>query len=352
MKINFILPFKFLTGGIKVAFEYCNRLQELGNDVKIYIPIKPYKFNNNGCIGLLKRYKLMFENIIKKNEKISWFDLNVEIKLVPSIRDSYLRDADIVVATAWPTAYDVSLLGKKKGKKVYLIQHYEQWSGDKNEVDGSYRLDLNKIVIAKWLKELMKDKFKSDSKLIYNGIDKTQFLDQEKIKNKHITICMMYHKLEWKGFSDGLKAFEIAKDKFPNIKLKLFGTEKGEDIPEYAEFYLNPDKNKLKDIYATSDIYLFPSRCEGWGLTVIEAMACKCAVVGTFTGALEDIGRNNINSLISNTKDIKNLSENLIRAIEDKDLREMLSKNAYESVVDLMWDKSVNKMQEFFNSIV
>lgn len=352
MKINFVLPFKFFTGGIKVALEYCNRLQELGDDVKIYIPIKPYKFNNYGIIGFLKRSKLTLCNIIKKNEKIDWFNLNVDIKLVPSISDSYLRDADIVVATAWPTAYDVNSLSEKKGKKVYLIQHYEEWSGPKNKVDGSYRLYLNKIVIANWLKELMKNKFNSDSKLIYNGIDKREFLTEEKPKNDEIVVCMMYHKLEWKGFSDGLKAFEIAKNKFPNIKLKLFGTEQGEDIPEYAEFYLNPNRDKLKEIYSTSDIYLFPSRCEGWGLTVIEAMACKCVVVGTLTGALEDIGKNNINALISNTRDIRSLSENLIKAIENENLRETLSKGAYESVIELNWDKSVNKMQSFFKSLI
>lgn len=38
MKINFILPFIGLSGGVKVVFEYANRLAEEGHDVKVIYP--------------------------------------------------------------------------------------------------------------------------------------------------------------------------------------------------------------------------------------------------------------------------------------------------------------------------
>lgn len=45
MKINVILPFTSLTGGIKVVFMYCNFLVEKGYDVICYVPKIPYRFN-------------------------------------------------------------------------------------------------------------------------------------------------------------------------------------------------------------------------------------------------------------------------------------------------------------------
>lgn len=352
MKINFIVPFTYLTGGIKVIFEYCNRLKEHGHQVNIYVPMKAYKFDNNGLIGVLKTIKSSLGNTLKRGTKVKWFDLNCEIKLVPYICDRYIEDADICVATAWPTAYDVEKLEKSKGEKVYFIQHYEIWSGNKEKVDNSYKLNLNQIVIANWLKDLMHDKFGKESITIYNGIDEKEFYYGNKDNKNHLTISMLYHKLEWKGFREGIKAIELVKKKYPNVKVKAFGIMAGDDIPDYIEFYENPSREELKQIYIDSDIYVFPSRNEGWGLTVIEAMACKCAVAGTNTGAISEVGIHNENCLISEPMDIEGLSDNIINLIEDDQLRNNISQNAFDLALGLEWNKSVNKMEDFFEKLL
>ena len=352
MKINFIIPFTSLTGGIKIVFEYCNRLKERGHDVVIYVPMKAYRFNNKGVLGNLKIIKSSIGNTFKRGTNVEWFDLNVDIKLVPLIKNCFIRDADVVVATAWPTAYDVNCLQDSKGRKIYLIQHYEKWSGDEIDVDNSYKLPLNQIVIAKWLKDLMKDKFNRESNLIYNGIDSNDFNNKKSNKNKNIVVSMLYHRLEWKGYEDGLKAFEIAKQTHPNIKLKLFGIEKGENIPEYAEFYLNPSREEIKKIYSDSDIFIFPSRSEGWGLTVIEAMACKCAVVGTNTGAISEIGIDRENCLVSEPGNVEELAMNLVRIINDTELRTYISNNGYNTATKFDWKISVDKMEKYFKNLI
>lgn len=353
MKINFIIPFTNLTGGIKVIFEYCNRLNEYGHKVNIYVPMKAYKFNNKGLRGFFKTIKESLGNTLKRGTKVKWFNLNCKIKLVPYITDKYIEDADICVATAWPTAYDVEKLCDSKGKKVYFIQHYEIWSGDKETVENSYKLDLNQIVVANWLKKLMYDKFCKDSITIYSGIDEKDFYHGDKNNDKdNLTISILYHKLEWKGFQDGIEAINLVKKKYPNINVKAFGIMGGDDIPNYIEFYENPTKMELKQIYIESDIYIFPSRNEGWGLTVIEAMACKCAVVGTNTGVIPEIGVDSHNCLISNPMDIKGLADNIVKLIENDDLRRNISNNGYNLALSLEWNKSVKKIEKFFESLI
>ena len=352
MKINFIIPFTNLTGGIKVVFEYCNRLKEHGHQINIYVPMKAYKFNNNGFIGILKTLKASIGNTLIRGKKVKWFKLNCPIKLVPYIGDKYVEDADICVATAWPTAYDVEKLCDSKGKKVYFIQHYEIWSGDKERVDNSYKLNLNQIVIAKWLEELMYEEFEKKSTIIYNGIDESEFYINEKPINDEITISILYHELEWKGFRDGIEAIELVREQYPNIRVKAFGSKRGEGIPEYIEFYENPTREELKQVYIDSDIYVFPSRSEGWGLTVIEAMACKCAIAGTNTGSISEIATDYENCLISEPMDIQALSKNIIKLIEDDSLRSEISKNAFDLASRFEWSNSVKKMEEFFRKIL
>lgn len=352
MKINFIVPFTSMTGGIRVVYEYCNRLQEKGHDVIVYVPMKAYRFNNTGMLGILKTLKASIENTVIRGENVKWFDLKVKIKLVPIITEKFIRDADTCIATAWPTAYDVGKLSKNKGKKVYLIQHYETWSGDKELVDNSYKLNLYQIVIAKWLKELMRIEFKKEAKLIYSGIDENEYYFVDKNNNKNeIVISILNHSLEWKGYEDGIKAIEIAKEKYPNMKLKIFGLKKEGNIPDYAEFYENPTREELKQIYIDSDIYVFPSKKEGWGLTVIEAMACKCAVAGTNTGAIAEVGKHNENCLISNPEDIEGLSYNIIKLIEDAELRHKLSNNAFNLALEFQWCKSIEKFEKYIEKL-
>ncbi len=346
MKINFIIPFTGKTGGIKVIFEYANRLSEKGHDVICYVPMKAYKFDNVGFKGVIKNIKASIGNSIVRGKTVNWFKLKVPIKLVPLINNTFIREADISIATAWPTAYDVNKLNKTKGKKFYLIQHYETWSGPLNKVDNSYKLDLNQIVVAKWLQDLMKDKFNNKAvQLVHNGIDFNEFYNHNKIINNQ-TVCIMYSKINWKGFEDGIKAFQIVKKQINNLKLIVFGLEKGIDVPEYAEFHLKPNKNELREIYSKSDVFVFPSRFEGWGLTPLEAMACKCAVVGTNTGAVKEIGINGENMLISEPEDINGLANNLLKILKDNDLLERISNNGNNTVLNFSWQKSVDKFEK------
>ncbi|WP_123054653.1 glycosyltransferase family 4 protein [Clostridium sp. JN-1] len=346
MKINFVIPFTSKTGGIKIVFEYANRLKKIGHDVEIYVPMISYKFGNKGFIGILKTIKSSLGNTFKRGTKVNWFNLNVPLKVVPAIKDKYIRNADAVIATAWPTAYDVYNLNNDKGKKYYFIQHYEIWSGDKEKVDATYKLPIKQIVIAKWLKDLMREKFNNYySHIDYNGIDFKEFYNYNKIYNNNV-ICMMYSNQDWKGYIEGLKAFEKIKENFLNLKLILFGMEKGQDIPEYAEFHLNPSKEELRKIYSKSDIFIFPSKFEGWGLTPLEAMACKCAVVGTNVGCMSEVGVHGKNAMLSEPNDIDIMASNIEKLLTDKNLLKNISEEGYKTVLQFDWKKSVKNFEK------
>ncbi|MDK2805653.1 MAG: hypothetical protein PWP67_787 [Clostridium butyricum] len=347
MKINFILPFTSLTGGIKVVFEYANRLNERGYDIVCYIPMLAYKFNNYGFIGELKRIKSSIGNTLKRGTKVDWFDLKVPVKLVPIISNKFIRDADATIATAWPTAYSVNNLDEFKGEKFYFIQHYEIWSGPKDLVDGSYKLPLKRIVIAKWLKDLMEKEFKVGvTSLIPNGMNFKEFYNDNKVFNKNKVILMLYHNLEWKGYKDGLKAFEIVKEKHPEIKLRLFGLKRGEGIPNYAEFYENPAKDILRNLYSTSDIFVSPSWTEGWHLPPMEAMACKCAVVATNVGCIPDIGVHKDTAMVCEPHNIEGLANNMIELIENEKLLKNISFKGYEKIKNYTWDNSTDLFEK------
>lgn len=350
MRINVIIPFTAMTGGIKVMFQYINGLVERGHMVNVYVPAISYKFNYKGITGMFMRGKASLFNCLSWR-KVKWFDLKVRVKVIPSINNLFIEDADVTIATAWPTAYSVNKLNSKKGKKVYFIQHYETWSGDLDKVEGSYELDLNQIVISKWLKDTMINKHsKNKVYLAYNGIENSFIYNEEKKFKDNVNILIMHHDLEWKGFNDGLQALKKVKEKYKNINITSFGLEDYQS--DILEHYKRPSKENLKKMYENADIYVFPSHFEGWGLTVIEAMANKCAVVGTRTGVLDDLGINEENALISEPKDIEGLTNNIIRLVEDKKLLHKISSNGFKVAQSLELKNTIENYEKILKEII
>jgi len=93
-----------------------------------------------------------------------------------------------------------------------------------------------------------------------------------------------------KGYEAALEAFRLVCAQIPNIELNIkadWATPSGGIIPEdfldltykYKELPIVlmsgiVDQATLINLYHRSDLFLFPSLCEGWGLPLIEAIAC------------------------------------------------------------------------------
>lgn len=341
MKISIVIPFNALTGGIKVIYSYANFFAEKGHDVVCYVPIKAYGFNYNK----LKVFKATIGNI-KRGTKVEWIEKKFKIKMVPVISNKYIRDAEVIIATAWPTAYDVNDLDRKKGRKFYFVQGYEIWSGEREKVKNSYRLPLEKIVVSKNLKKILRDEIKVDSKLIYNGIEKEAFIKNKKIINSKKIILMQYSQEYIKGTDKGIEILKKILKKY-DVKIILFGIKKPKIIPENMEFFENPRREILMGLYQKADIYLFTSRQDSWGLPVIEAMANKCGVVATNVGCIGELCTNGKEALISYDLNYEELFEKLELAITKEELLKKIQVNGYELAKQFLWENSYLSFEKY-----
>jgi glycosyltransferase involved in cell wall biosynthesis len=57
----------------------------------------------------------------------------------------------------------------------------------------------------------------------------------------------------------------------------------------HAEYICRAPEDKLKEIYSQCDAWLFGTRIEGYGLPILEAMACRTPVIGTPAGAAPEL---------------------------------------------------------------
>lgn len=314
-----------ISGGNRGIFELANGLSKLGHELILYYPIKPYQFARKlySPMDILRMTKDIFVSL---THHVDWYPLQTTIKRVPFIWDKYLEDADICIATAWPTAFSVAKLSPTKGKKMYFIQHYETWSGPKKLVDESYTLPLTKVVISKWLVRTIKNECGIKIKWrIPQGVDFDLF-KKHKNKNKW-EILMIYDPLPWKGFNNSIEAFRLAKKEVPSLKLIVFGKKKI-NLPEASEFHYKPDLKKVIDLYAKAPIFVFGSYHEGFGTPPLEAMASGCAVICTNVGAIPEYAKNGFSAFLHQPGDIEGMAKSIITLIKNNAQREKIVMSA------------------------
>jgi glycosyltransferase involved in cell wall biosynthesis len=87
---------------------------------------------------------------------------------------------------------------------------------------------------------------------------------------------------------------------------------------------LLPWARDVVSYYKTSDLYVQPSRYEGWGMAIVEAMAAGLPVVMTDVGCAGEIVRNEETGLVVPVDDEKALALAIMRLLEDTQLRTTL----------------------------
>ena len=177
-------------------------------------------------------------------------------------------------------------------------------------INKLFSLNVNQVLaVSKSVKEFItKYEFIPPQKIkvLYNGINTNKFkisedtkkLKQEfKLKDKDFIIGIAGRLIKQKGHRYLFKAIATLKDKIPGIKLLIVGDgEIRKELEEYVH-KLNIEREVIflgfrKDmpaLYSLMDVFCLPSEFEGFGVVLIEAMACEKPVVATKVGGVPEV---------------------------------------------------------------
>jgi glycosyltransferase involved in cell wall biosynthesis len=86
-------------------------------------------------------------------------------------------------------------------------------------------------------------------------------------------------------------------------------------------------------------------------LPILEAMAAGCPVICTDAHGNRDFSFDGKNCLVVEQDDVVSLSHAIKRMLEDKSLREKLSKEALRTVKNFQWDEIMKKANKFFKEV-
>jgi glycosyltransferase involved in cell wall biosynthesis len=167
-----------------------------------------------------------------------------------------------------------------------------------------------------------------------------------------------------KNFKTLLKAFKILKEKkeFNDLKLvKIGGPEKQEfrdeslkeiqrlDLMNEVIFTGYVKDEDLPVYYSNARCLVSPSLCEGFGLPVVEAMACGCPVITANTSAFPEILGDA--GIIRDPFDFNGFAEDIEKLRKTDSMREELIGKGFKRVKMFSWESAAEKIIKIYDLI-
>jgi len=103
----------------------------------------------------------------------------------------------------------------------------------------------------------------------------------------------------------------------------------------------------MADVYSSATIYVSGFWYEGFGLPLLEAMACGCAVVTTDSKGIDDFAIADKTCLKIPPQQPEAMAQAVKRLLKDHRLRSKLIKNGLKMAKKFTWDKSIDKLEHF-----
>ena len=260
----------------------------------------------------------------------------------------------------------------------HLDSHFLEASFGQNKfikgvfIDRFILKNANKIIcISQQVKKYFEKKIsisKNKIRVIYYGIDQDYFVNDQKFKNtklaklirkklqkKNFLICCIARHVKQKSLDFLILSFAEYQKKNINSTLLLLG-----DGPERSKFIKLAKKNDIykkiiwvkysknvKDLLNLANVFVLPSRYEGFGMVFLEAMLTSTPIISTNASAIPEVIKHNYNGILIEPNNIKQMISAL-KKIQDKKTVKMFNTNSKKLLLSKF---SLNKMYKKTNEI-
>lgn len=111
-----------------------------------------------------------------------------------------------------------------------------------------------------------------------------------------------------------------------------------------------PDKSRLVELYSAADILVAPSLYEGFGMTVLEAMACGTPVVASNTSSLPEAAGEA--ALLVSPTDVEAIANAIHSLRTDTHLREKLINRGLKRAQSFTWESTAEQAARVYESVL
>lgn len=261
----------------------------------------------------------------------------------------YAKDRDIPIVSSFHTNFDVYL-------KYYNLEYLEdiiwgffKWFHGFSKLNLCPSQDTLKVLEAKgienlsiWSRGIDRDKFNPNQRSLnlryrLEANDKIVFLYVGRMAaEKDLDILLDSIDIVNSRYGDKAQFVFVGDGPYAkSIK------ERSYDNVVFTGYLKNKE---LSEMYASADVFVFPSSTETFGNVVLEAMASGLPVIAVNSGGVKENVFNDYNGLMCTPRDTESFAKAIIRLIEDQQLKETLAANAREHSAVKSWSRIFDQL--------
>lgn len=346
MRLSFVLPRNNFSGGIRVTAILAEELRRRGH--QIHLVAAPAAAPS---VGHRVRALVLERRVLRRRKPGPYLDDLRDVLTVLDrprpVTDADLPDADAVVATWWQTAAPVAALSPSKGVKAYFMQDYGAPNQELARLIPTWKLPFTFITLTETLRRQIREHNpEAPIFVVNNAVDTALFAAAPRAKPPRPTFGFVWRAHPSKGIDVALAA--LARSRHADrLAILAFGPPAGAgSLPAGIEYIARPADAALAGIYGRCTAWLFPSRLEGFGLPITEAMACRTPVIGTRTGAAPDLITSGRNGWLVDVDDAEAMARAIDAAVElSGPAWQGMSEAAYATVANYSWSDAAARFE-------
>lgn len=210
-------------------------------------------------------------------------------------------------------------------------------------------------------------KVKNKIKVIYSGYDgqvfkvmsskeRDDFRDLHDYPDKYI---LYVGRIETKkNIQNLIRAYKKLKTDWPLILagrpgnfgfLEIQGMAQDPEVKDKIILLGYVSQRNYPMLLGSASLFVFPSRFEGFGLPVIEAMACGIPVAASSLPVIKEIAGESVHYF--DPQNVDDMAEKIQELIDNQALREKLTKRGLEKVIEYSWSKCARQTVDFLLDI-
>lgn len=327
LRIAYLIEDTAIAGGIRVAVAHADALTDLGHSV----------------------------TLVTRGGPLEWRKTRAEWQHVASFDEVDAARFDFVIGTFWTTlepAYRLAGAGA-----VHLCQGYEGsftgYSHLKPQIDAAYALPVPKITVSRHLVEVCR-RFSDDATYIGQIVD-DEFYQSHSADNVTPQVLLVGPaQADFKGVDIGYDAVRLARQQgaeFDLIRVSQWLPAEAEPTELAAQFHVGVSTAEMVSIYASSDVFLGPSRSEeGFGLPAAEAMAGGVPAVLSEIASFLSWDERRDYALFAPEGDATAMASRLVRLLGDESLRTTVAARGRAVVEQFRAAVTGKRLEEWFES--
>jgi len=158
-----------------------------------------------------------------------------------------------------------------------------------------------------------------------------------------------------------IDTFNHIAEKYKDLKLVLGGKPTWDNPDEiyecvnnspYTERIVMPgyiDTITKRRLMSNALCFVFPSICEGFGIPVLEAMACGCPVITADNTSLPEVGGDA--AIYVNAYDTEQLTYEMERVVDSESLRREMISKGFLQAKKFSWDKTAEQVENIYRQV-